>query len=158
MRQHTNTAEMPFRRLKKQYDNTSTFVGSTAGATNALGDTNPNTLNNNIPSKSNATGVSGKNGIVSFLHNGTTGQVFTLFFWNKRLNQINNAQGWIKASEDSTGSTKAVDQYSLCTFTAPESVPYFLMATDTTVTECVVTGDADGQNPNTDPALTGGGT
>lgn len=155
MRQHTNTAEMPSRRLLKQYDNTATRV--TSGGTNALGNTNPNTLHSNFPSRSDATGVAGKNGVVSFMHNGAA-QVISLFFWCERLNRITSAQGWIEGAESAAGYQKTVNQYSLCTFTAPEGVPYFLMATGTDITECLVSSDSDGNNPNQDQAKTGGGT
>lgn len=151
MRQHTNTAEMPTRRLLKQYDNTATKTqGSGQGAgTNALGNTAPNTLNSNLPRISDATGVTGRNGVMSFLHNGAS-QVFTLYFWYGRLNKVTGAQGWVKGAETSAGSTKTVDQYALCTITCPEGVPFFLQATGTDVTECFVSGDSDSTNMNTD--------
>ena len=155
MRQHTNIALLPVRRLKKQYDGTSTWHGN--GGANALGNTNPNTLNTNLPSRANATGLTGKNGIVSFLHNGAN-QTITLYFWSERLNRINTAQGWIAGAETAAGSAKTVNQYALASFTAPEDVPFFLQATGTDITECLVSGASDGANDNTDPTGSGGGT
>lgn len=147
MRHHTNIALLPTRRLAKQYNATAARV--TTGGTNALGNANPNTLNSNKPSKRDATGVAGNSGIVSFVHNGAS-QVINLWFWLERLNNKVPAQGWVKAAEGSAGASKTVDQYALCTFTAPEGTPFYLSCTGIDVTEVWITGVEDQHNPNTD--------
>lgn len=142
MRVHSNIALPITRRLPQIFgDSTKDAVGTTA----------PNALNSNKPSITDAMGVSGDSGVVSFFHDFTASDPdFTLWFWSEARNRHNPAKGWIKASESASGNTKEVPADCLCTFTIPERTPWFLQSDTAEIRNIWASGVKHQQNPNAD--------
>jgi hypothetical protein len=137
MRVHSNIAYMPNRRLPQQF------------ATNAIGTAAPNSLNSNKPSKRDAMGAAGIDGIFSFITD--TNADITLHFWSEMVNQKDPSKGWILGSEATAGNTKTVPANTLCTFTVPERALIF-MQSSLAVKNCWTTGVKYAENPNADMA------
>lgn len=145
-RVHSNIAFIPNRRLPQIY--------GAGPAFNAVSNSDPNTLNGNRPSLRDAMGRAGQDGIISFIHDYTTGDPdMTCWFWCEILNDYDPSSGWIKASESATGHTKTVPGKTLCSFTVPEGAFVYLQSSVAGVRNLMMGGarKAD-QNPNPDMA------
>lgn len=143
-RTHSNIAYMVNRRLPQIY--------GAGPAFDAISTSDPNTLHGNKPSRADADGLSGKDGVVSFAHDYTASDpAITLWFWSERINKVNASQGWIKASEAASGHTKTVPGLTLCTFTIPENVSFKLQSDTAGIRNCWLGGSRkDPLNPNED--------
>lgn len=142
MRVHQNIQEYCNRRLSKQYDN----AGTAAGTTKAIGINAP-TL------RKQSMGLSGKQGIVSFICIDGGNQAYTLYEWHEGIAKLNSGNGWVKNGAAAAEYTKTCDQLSVISFTITEGVSFFIQAGTTPVTNAFVSGEEDPVNKNTD--LTG---
>lgn len=135
-RVHANIAEFPGRRLTKQFNSSADAIYTGA------------------PTKRNqAMGITGKNGVVSFvvLDGGT--QNFILWQWHSGMAAVNSGNGWIKMGATADQNTQSCNVLSLITFLATEGIPFFIQAGTAGVTEAFVSGIEDPANPNTDKTL-----
>lgn len=138
MRVHSNIAETPTRRLKKQYDNSGAF----GGTTHAVGVSAPTLIGQ-------AMGIAGHNGIVSFIASDGGTQNFTLYEWSQAYARINSGNGWAKNGNNVNSSTQSCDAAAKCSFQSTEGALFCLVAAGV-VTDLLVSGSECGANPNTD--------
>lgn len=140
----TNIAFMPNRRIAQIY--------GAGPAFDALSTADPNTLNSNLPNKKDATGISGQECIISFEHDYVSSDpTITCWLWSEIMNQFNPAYGWVKANEDAAGNSKTVPGKTLCSFTIPESTPFYLQASTTGIRNVWIAGSRRAPlNPNAD--------
>jgi len=142
-RVHSNIAFIPNRRLPQIY--------GAGPAFDALSDADPNAFNGNKPTVAQAHGISGQDGIVSFIND--TDSDVTCWFWVDIVNKADPSKGWEKASESATGHTKTVPAHTLCSFTVPEGTYFHLQASVTGVRNCWIGGSRKAEpNPNPDMA------
>jgi len=139
MRTHSNIAEVPSRIITKQWD----AAGTAAGTARAIGLNSP-TL------RKHSMGLTGKNGIVSFVASGSVNQVYTLYEWNIAFAGINSANGWMLNGSNVNEYAKTCDGSAKISFTCTESVPFYIKVGTTPIVDAVLSGTQDDINPNTD--------
>lgn len=141
MRTHDKVANAVARQLTKQFDN----AGTALGTVNALGTAAPATLG----ARNVAMGITGKNGVVSFIHNAATAIDVTCYFWSSLYQKVVPAsKGWHFAAGAAAYYKKNVEPGGLETFVCPEDVPFFLVGS-AVATELLVSGREDAANKNT---------
>jgi hypothetical protein len=139
MRMHSNIAEVPSRLLKKTFDN----AGTAAGTAKAMG--------LNAPTKrSDSMGLTGHNGIVSFICSDGGNQVYTLYEWNAKLARVNSGNGWVLNGAAAAEYARTADEKAKISFTCSEQVPFYIKAGTTPVTNLIVSGSEDQQGIKTD--------
>lgn len=105
--------------------------GTARGTAKAVGITNPNSLTSPGPNLSDAMGMSGKSGVVSFCCD-VASQAYTIYEWsNMAFKASAGTNGWVLAGANSTEYTKTVDAWAKATFTIAENTPFFIVAATT---------------------------
>lgn len=104
------------------------------GSTKAVDTADPNGLHTNTPVPTDAMGIAGSSGIVSFCHLEATAKTFTIWYWNQLVNDANAAKGWIKLGPANTVYQLAVDPAAAASFTVEEGALLYFTA-DATITD-----------------------
>lgn len=105
----------------------------------AVGTSDPNTLNSNVPSVNDAMGIAGQSGIITFAHYEATAKTFTAWYWNQMVKDFDPTKGWVKLGPANTVYSESVDANAAGSFTVEEGCPFFLTA-DAACTELFVGG------------------
>lgn len=117
----------------------------------ACGTDDPNTLNGGHPSLKDAMGLSGIEGMMSFMHDSDAPREFTVWVWSELMLRVSGGtKGWVKLGAVESAHTSTVDPYCIAAITVPEKLAVFIQA-DENIDNFLMGGCIKhGANPNHD--------